>query len=105
MKARSRLQQLRAVMDLAAARRSDIPAIEVRRWWSELGVVTEELHDMTLAFQRIVHANDALMFVERRLTKTNLTHREVHSLRKLVGPLRKTLTNAVEAGRIAVYRG
>ena len=105
MKAHLRLQNLRAVMDLAATRRSDAPAIEVRRWWNELGVLTEEMHDMAIAFQRIVHANDALMFVERRLTKANLTRREVHSLRKLVGPLRKTLVNTVEAGRIAVSSG
>ena len=46
MKARLRLQELRAVMELAATRRSDAPAIEVRRWWNELGVLTEEMHDM-----------------------------------------------------------
>jgi hypothetical protein len=105
LNAQSRLHQLRAVLDLAAARRSDVPAVEVRRWWNELSVIAEEMHDMTIAFQRITQANDALMFVERRRAKGNLTRSELHSLRKLVGPLRKALVNAVEAGWIAVSRG
>lgn len=105
MKAYVRIRELRAVLDLTAARRNDVPAVAVRRWWQELGVVAEELYEMSVAFQRVVDANDALMLVERRLAVGRLRRGNVHSLRKLVGPLRRRLVASVEAGRVVVFRG
>ena len=104
MKAYVRIRELRAVLDLAAARRNDVPALQVRRWWQELGVVEEELHHMSTAFEQVVRVHAALMLVERRLALGRLPRRELHSLRKLVGPLRRRLMEVVENGRVVVMQ-